>query len=288
VTPTDLVRFLRYQLVKKGMIPEEISELYEEIKKDSDRLRDKGETSLAETDLDSTIDTVLFVENRDHLTTQASYQSAIRLLEKIGKFIAFFSGETSLYELYDLGFWDELTLVVQRKEKEMEKLDGKKVIFLDPHWQEFMVKRYPEIAFQSPTIEARHVSEVLLEAIKEGKLKAKKEKIKVAYHDPCHLSRGLGIHDVPRKLLNSLGVDLVEMHRSGSDTYCCGAGCKNTPFPNFSNWVTSERMKEFKETGAQLLITACPHCKTQFRKFLPNGEKDLVLDLVEFVEQRTR
>ena len=288
VTPTDLIRFLRYQLVKRGMIPEELSELYEEIKKDSDRLRNKGEMSLPQIERDNTIDTVLFVENSDHITAQETYQSAIRLLEKIGEPVALFSGETSLYELYDLGFWDELNVAIKRKEKETGKLEGKKVIFLDPHCQEFMVKRYPEIASQSPTIEAMHMSEVLLEAVKAGKLKERKEKIKVAYHDPCHLSRGLGIHDVPRELLNSQGVELVEMRRSGSDTYCCGAGCKNISFPKFSNWVTGERIKEFKETEAELLITSCPHCKSQFRKFLPNDEKDLVLDLVEFVEQRTR
>ena len=34
------------------------------------------------------------------------------------------------------------------------------------------------------------------------------------YHDPCYLGRANNVYDIPRELIKSLGVELVEMKRS--------------------------------------------------------------------------
>jgi len=287
MTPSDLVRFFRNQLLKKGFIPEGIKGFHEEIKRGVDHSTEKMETPLYESTHDPAADSVLFVEGLNPAAEKKTYPSLIRLFKKMGKNLSVFYLGSSMHELYDLGFWDELDLAVRKKQKAIRALDGKQVIFLDPHCQEFMVKRYPQIASENPRIEAKHMSEVLFDALEEGRLKSNRRKIKVTYHDPCHLSRGLGIHDVPRKLLVSLGADLIEMERHGLNTYCCGAGGRERPFPEFSDWVAGERIKEFKKTGAELFITACPHCKEQIQKVLPLEERNEVVDLVEFVDQQT-
>jgi hypothetical protein len=57
-------------------------------------------------------------------------------------------------------------------------------------------------------------------------------------------------------------------------------------FADHGKAMAKERLDEFYSTEAELLITACPHCREQFRKYVSNGEKNRIMDLVEFVDGR--
>ena len=54
-----------------------------------------------------------------------------------------------------------------------------------------------------------------------------------------------------------------------------------------SEETARERREEFQETGADLLITACAYCKENLQGVMPDGKKDGVKDLIEFVDERT-
>ena len=96
----------------------------------------------------------------------------------------------------------------------------------------------------------------------------------------------MGIYDAPREVLSSLdGVELVEMERNREDSFCCGARAVGNYFPGFPEENAGKRIKEFKETGADLLITCCPSCQEIFQKVL-GEEKGQVKDLAEFVNER--
>ncbi len=84
----------------------------------------------------------------------------------------------------------------------------------------------------------------------------------VTYHDPCHLGRGQGITDAPRKLLvDAGGFELVEMAESN---WCCGgAGSYNLSHPELSKEVLARKMSRIEETGAEIISTACPACIIQ-------------------------
>ncbi|MEM2839903.1 MAG: (Fe-S)-binding protein, partial [Thermoplasmata archaeon] len=72
-----------------------------------------------------------------------------------------------------------------------------------------------------------HVTQLLAELLQEGKLPIKENvgKLKVTYHDPCHLGRHTKMYDWPRKILALLpGIELVEMERTRERSRCCGAG----------------------------------------------------------------
>ena len=70
-------------------------------------------------------------------------------------------------------------------------------------------------------------------------------------------------------------------------SFCCGARVLGNYVPNLSKDTAKERIKEFKATGADLLITACAYCRDNFQKVIPGKDKAKVKDLVEFVDERT-
>jgi Fe-S oxidoreductase len=189
--------------------------------------------------------------------------------------------------LYDYGFWDQLPGLVEAKWKKIKGFGNRKLLFLEPHCQEFMTNKYPKIIDNFNGFKGQHFSELLLDAFKKGKIKSKKmKKVKVSYHDPCFLGRGLGIYDPPRQVLASLnGVELIEMKRNREQSFCCGARGLGNYFEEFSKGTAQRRINEFQDTGADILITACPYCKEVFGKVM-GEEAYQVKDLVEFVNER--
>jgi len=86
------------------------------------------------------------------------------------------------------------------------------------------------------------------------------EKIRVTYHDPCHLVRAQGISEVPRKILKALpGVEFVELKEAN---ICCGGGGSfQFEFPQISKGITENKLKNIRETGASVVVTGCPGCR---------------------------
>jgi Fe-S oxidoreductase len=91
--------------------------------------------------------------------------------------------------------------------------------------------------------------------------------MKVTYHDPCDFSRGLKIIDEPRKILEKLGVEIVEMKNSKEQSSCCGGGGGILMSDQaLSDGIARKRMKEAVETGVDIIVTSCPTCETVLKK----------------------
>ena len=88
----------------------------------------------------------------------------------------------------------------------------------------------------------------------------------VAVHDPCHLGAGLGITAEPRRVLESAGLDLVEME--GADLCCGGGGMFSLNEPELSQQVFQPRAQAFNQAGAAVLATSCSGCYIQWRRGL--------------------
>jgi len=288
---SDIIRLFRYELVKRGFIPEgPIKKMYEEVKKNGDLLGNgrKEVLKIPEEIRNDKADTLLIAECIHSNAQASSYNAAFRLIGKMKKDIAIFSdpgccGST----LYDYGFWDQLPGLVESKWEKVKGFGNKKLLFLDPHCQEFMTNKYSKIIDTFNGFKGQHFSELLLDAFNKGKLKSKKMKrLKVSYHDPCFLGRGLGIYDPPRQVLTCLdSVELIEMKRNREQSFCCGARGLGNYFEDFSKGTAQRRINEFLETRADILITACPYCKEIFGKVM-GKEAHRVKDLIEFVNER--
>ena len=123
-----------------------------------------------------------------------------------------------------------------------------------------------------------HISQLLDELIKEGKLNFEKSDLNVTYHDSCHLGRQMKVFDEPRNAIESVA-NIVEMENSREESLCCGAGGgAKSAYPESANQMAKSRLAQAKETDCETLVVSCPFCKLN----LENDEIE-VLDLTEFL-----
>jgi len=164
----------------------------------------------------------------------------------------------------------------------------KKILVSSPHCLHTFKNEYPEF---SVNFEIVHISEFLSQLMNEGRLKPAREyKKKITYHDPCYLGRHNGIFDAPRDVLRHIpGAELHEMEERRENSFCCGGGggriWMETPkAERFSDL----RVKQAVDVGAEVLVTACPYCITNFTDSslsLEEGRAIEVKDITEIVEE---
>jgi Fe-S oxidoreductase len=111
-------------------------------------------------------------------------------------------------------------------------------------------------------------------------------RLQVTYHDPCHLGRHCGVYGPPRQLIQGLpGVSLKEMPRTRENAWCCGAGGGvRSAFPEWALESSRARVREAEETGAGVLVTACPFCLQNLATALQAEKSPLeLLDLTDLL-----
>ena len=118
------------------------------------------------------------------------------------------------------------------------------------------------------------------------KVKSANKKIRVTYHDPCHLKRGLNTYLEPREILKSLPmVDFVEME--SPDACCGGAGGFNLKHYDLSLQIGKRKAESIKRTGADVVVTGCPSCQMQIMDVLHRADYDRpVLHTVELLNSK--
>ena len=85
----------------------------------------------------------------------------------------------------------------------------------------------------------------------------------VTYHAPCHLCRGLGIHDAPKELIRKAGYTFLP---AAEEETCCGfGGTYSAKFPEISAEILIKKLADIQQTGAKIVITECPGCVMQLR-----------------------
>jgi Fe-S oxidoreductase len=165
----------------------------------------------------------------------------------------------------------------------------KKIVTTCPHCFNIFKNEYPELGGNYEVI---HHTTLLQQLIDEGKIKLKEgdsfKGKRITYHDSCYLGRGNDIYEAPRKVLEALDAELVEMKRCRKNGLCCGAGGaqmfkEDEPGKTRINW---ERANEAIATGSNIVASACPFCNTMITDGVKAAEKEAdvqVLDVAELV-----
>lgn len=93
-----------------------------------------------------------------------------------------------------------------------------------------------------------------------------KNRVKVCYHDPCHL-KNHGITHEPRELLRALPtVDYVEMDGAA---LCCGlGGTFSASQPELSRAIADRKIAGLCASGAELVASGCPGCIMQLNDII--------------------
>jgi len=91
---------------------------------------------------------------------------------------------------------------------------------------------------------------------------------RVAFHDPCYLSRYRNVCDEPRAVIDRYA-ESIDPRRARERSFCCGAGGGQMFLgEEKGKRVNVERAEELVATGAPVIGTACPFCQTMFRDAL--------------------
>ena len=167
----------------------------------------------------------------------------------------------------------------------------KKIVTACPHCFNTLKNEYPALGGNYEVI---HHTTLLQQLIDEGKIKLKEggsfKGKKINYHDSCYLGRSNNIYEAPRKVLEALDAELVEMKRCKSNGLCCGAGGAQMfkEEEKGNSRINIDRSNEALETGAGFIASACPFCNTMMTDGVKLAEKEdsvQVLDIAEMVAE---
>jgi heterodisulfide reductase subunit D len=163
----------------------------------------------------------------------------------------------------------------------------KKIVTACPHCFNTLKNEYPELGGNYEVI---HHTVLLQQLIDEGKIKMQEggnfKGKKITYHDSCYLGRANNIYEAPRKVLEALDTELVEMKRCRSNGLCCGAGGAQMfkEEEKGNTRINIERTKEAIGTNANIIATACPFCNTMMTDGVKANEKEETVQVMDIAE----
>ena len=176
----------------------------------------------------------------------------------------------------------------------IEVLNGyeiKKIVTACPHCFNTLKNEYPALGGNYEVI---HHTQLIQSLIDEGKLKPADNNVfkgkKITYHDPCYLGRANEVYEAPRKVLESLDAQLVELKRCKSNGLCCGAGggqMFKEPEPGKKD-INIERIEEVISVQPQVVAAACPFCMTMLKDGVKIKDKESEIEVLDIAEITAR
>ena len=148
----------------------------------------------------------------------------------------------------------------------------------DPEWAE---------RARAFSAKCRDISEVLCEL--KPRAPRNSLRLRVAYHDACHLRHAQGIFQEPRELLR--GIPGLEIAEIAEPTLCCGsAGVYNLLQPEPAAELGDRKVGHLLAAQAEAVVSANPGCLLQLMAGLRRrGEKTLpAFHMVELLDASIR
>jgi Fe-S oxidoreductase len=177
----------------------------------------------------------------------------------------------------------------------LNQVKAKLIVATCPHCMNAIGKEYRQLGGD---FQVMHHTEYLQTLIAGGKLHADAAAATVTFHDPCYLGRHNGVYDAPRKLLNVLSNNMVELDRNREKSFCCGAGGaqfwkeEEPGTEKISDNRYREAQRALADGENRVLAVGCPFCKSMLDSTGARAEgdaiavKDVAELLLEGVEKK--
>ena len=263
----DLIRPIKEEAVKKGII-------FEEFKKVFENLENYGDVYSAKSEEENGRGKVLYIRGctiRNKLPELG--EKALSLLKKLG-FEVFTINETCCgIPAYNLGNIELFKKLADENAKKINQSKAELVVTSCPSCAYAYRVLYPKYGVKlKPKV--LHIAEIL-----EDRLKGLKAEGEVTYHNPCKLALGLDQKELLKNILNK--IEGLRVKEPRKEFFCCGYGGSaiSRLNPELAEEIAQERREQLKD-GADKVITACPSCKLAL-----NSDELEVLDIVEFAHQ---
>ncbi len=108
--------------------------------------------------------------------------------------------------------------------------------------------------------------------------------LRVTYHDPCHLVRGMNVSSEPRQIFQAIpDLQYVEMKHADR---CCGAGGSfSASYYELSRKINDKKLDNAETTGMDYLITGCSSCRMHITDGLSQRDSGMkVLHTAEVID----
>ncbi len=150
-----------------------------------------------------------------------------------------------------------------------------------------MARDWPAFYGRELPFKIRHITQYVAGSITEGKLRVTKElRESVIYHDPCYLTRGVGVIEEPRQVLKSItGIKLLEFERHGLNSRCCGAGgAARKVYQENAIAIGRLTIDEAVAKKADRLVLSCPACYAKVNEAMQGHKNQIrITDIMELV-----
>ncbi len=298
IEQAPIINQLRRRLVEDGELPSDLQSVLRTITKSGNSFgenKKKRGKWTAELDFDvkdarkEPVDVLWFVGDFASFDprSQVVSQTIAKLYRHAGvDFGIMYEGEKNagndIRRVGEEGLWEVLA---EENIGNLQDAEFKRIVTSDPHSLNTIRNEYPD---KGGEFEISHHTTFLLELFETGRLKVDKPLgYKVTYHDPCYLGRHNGEYEAPRKLLEYLGCELVEMPRNRSNSFCCGAGGGRI-------WIRDEpgverpshnRIQEAVDLGQlDYFVVACPKDAAMFTDAVKTYSGDADFEVKEITE----
>jgi len=147
-----------------------------------------------------------------------------------------------------------------------------------------LLRDAPEYAERARQFAAKSkdISEILAEL--EPRAKRQQLKLRVAFHDSCHLQHAQGVRSQPRGLLSSIpGLELAEIPEA---PICCGsAGIFNLVQPDTAKALGDRKADLIASLNPDVVATGNPGCILQMQSAVARqGQKTPVLHFIQLLD----
>ncbi|MHA1932536.1 MAG: (Fe-S)-binding protein, partial [Promethearchaeota archaeon] len=292
----SLLETVRDDLTDKGLMPDYLKQPILNLKKtqtieDHDIYKTYKEKGINNIETDGN-DEIYYYIGCEMMKFPEVVKANIKLLTKAGiKFSTNLERKMCcsgpMFNIRDL----ETTKEFAEKNKQLIESTGAKLVVSDcPGCILALTNRYESIGVEINT-RIIHIVEYIIQLFEEGKLSIDSdipdEYKKITIHDPCLMARNLNDSTSIRSVLSKIpGIELIEPTYNKELTHCCGwSGTLHWADRSLAIKEAQNRVKELKETGANIFISACPLCELGLKYGLTEDDKKYIkiLDLSELL-----